>query len=242
VGQPTDGFTIPNQPLDPSYAGGLISASVGSFSQFGRQGSNPQYQYPLVYNPKVNYTRMVGRHSLKMGFEMQRIATDVSDFNPKYGQLSFTGYFSDPCYITNPSCVNSLSATQKDVYGLADYIFGAPNNYTLNNNPVAHYRQWMYFGYIQDDFKFNNKLTLNLGLRYEFATPQYVTDNKLANFNPVNQTLIYASDGSLYNRALVHPRSEQLGVARWSRLPCVAEDRYSIRLWHQLGAVQPRRR
>jgi len=205
VGQPTDGFTIPNQPLDPSFAGGLISSSVGSFSQFGRQGSNPQYQYPLVYNPKVNYTRMVGRHSLKMGFEMQRIATDVSDFNPKYGQLSFTGYFSDPCYITNPSCVNSLSATQKDVYGLADYIFGAPNNYTLNNNPVAHYRQQMYFGYIQDDFKFNNKLTLNLGMRYEFATPQYVTDNKLANFNPVDHTLIYASDGSLYNRALVHP-------------------------------------
>jgi len=217
VGQPTAGFTIPNEPLDPSYAGGLITASAGSFSQFGRQGSNPQYQYPLVYDPKVNYTKLLGRHSLKMGFEMQVIDTDVSDFNPKYGQLSFTGYFSDPCYATTPSCVNSLSTTAKDVYGLADFIFGAPNNYTLNNNPVAHYRQRMYFGYIQDDFKLNNKLTLNMGLRYEFATPQYTSNNQLANFDPITQSLIYASSGSLYNRALVHPDpndwAPRLGVA-----------------------------
>ncbi len=205
VGAPTAGFTIPNQPLDPSFAGGLISSSVGSFSQLGRQGSNPQYQYPLVFDPKLNYTRIFGHHTLKAGVEFQNIQTDVSDFNPKYGQLSFTGYFSNPCYATSPSCVNSLSSTAKDVYGLADFLYGAPSNYTLNNNPVAHYRQQMYFGYVQDDFKVNSRLSLNLGLRYEFATPQYTADNKLANFDPATKKLIFASDGSLYNRALVHP-------------------------------------
>ena len=232
VGQPTAGFTIPNEPLDPSYAGGLISSSAGSFSQFGRQGSNPQYQYPLVYNPKVNYTKILGRHSLKMGFEFQNIQTDVSDFNPKYGQLSFTGYFSDPCYATNPSCVNSLSTTAKDVYGLADYLYGAPNNYTLNNNPVAHYRQQMYFGYLQDDFKVSPKLTVNMGLRYEFATPQYTSDNKLANFDPVTHSLIFASNGSLYDRALVHPDpndwAPRLGVAYQVRPKTVIRSAYGI--------------
>jgi hypothetical protein len=232
VGDPTAGFTIPNEPLDPSYAGGLITASAGSFSQFGRQGSNPQYQWPLVYNPKVNYTKILGRHSLKMGFEYQNIDTDVSDFNPKYGQLSFTGYFSDPCYATTPSCVNSLSTTAKDVYGLADFIFGAPNNYTLNNNPVAHYRQRMYFGYIQDDFKFNSKLTFNLGLRYEFATPQYTSNNQLANFDPVTDSLIYASNGSLYNRALVHPDpndwAPRAGIAYQVRPKTVIRAAYGI--------------
>ncbi len=232
VGQPTAGFTIPNEPLDPSYAGGLISSSAGSFSQVGRQGSNPQYQYPLVYNPKVNYTKILGRHSLKMGFEFQNIATDVSDFNPKYGQLSFTGFFSDPCYAATPSCVNNLSTTAKDVYGLADFIYGAPNNYTLNNNPVAHYRQQMYFGYIQDDFKFSPKLTLNIGLRYEFATPQYTSNNQLANFNPITSSLIQASSGSLYSRALVHPDpndwAPRIGLAYQVRPKTVVRAAYGI--------------
>ncbi|HVO98371.1 MAG TPA: TonB-dependent receptor [Bryobacteraceae bacterium] len=232
VGQPTSGFTIPNQPLDPSFAGGLITSSVSGFSQFGRQGSNPQYQYPLVYDPKVNYTKIIGRHSLKFGFEYQHIDTDVSDFNPKYGQLSFSGYFSDPCYATNPSCVNGLSSTAKAVYALADYLYGAPSNYTLNNNPVAHYRQRMYFGYVQDDFKVNSKLTLNLGLRYEFTTPQYTSDNKLANFNPQNNSLIFASNGSLYNRALVHPDpnnwAPRVGLAYQVRPKTVIRSAYGI--------------
>jgi hypothetical protein len=205
---------------------------VSGFSQLGRQGSNPQYQYPLVYNPKVNYTRILGRHSLKMGFEYQLINTDVSDFNPKYGQLSFGGYFSDPCYASNPSCVNNLSTTAKQVYGLADYLYGAANNYTLNNNPVAHYRQRMYFGYLQDDFKVSNRLTVNLGMRYEFATPQYVSDNHLANFDPQNNTLIFASDGSLYNRALVHPDpnnwAPRIGLAYQALSKTVIRSAYGI--------------
>ena len=91
------------------------------------------------------------------------------------GQLSFTGLFQRPvATLTNPRSREQLSAPPRNrSTALADYIYGAPSNYELNNNPVAHYRQRMYFGYIQDDFKATNKLTLNLGLRYEFATPQY---------------------------------------------------------------------
>jgi hypothetical protein len=205
LGLPTDGFAIPNQPTDPSLAGGLVSIGLSGFSALGRQSSNPQYQDPFVGDPKVNYTRIMGRHSLKTGFEFQLIDTAVSDFHPQYGVENFTGFFSDPFFFTNPSVLNSLSSTLKAVYSLADFIYGAPNHYELDNNPIAHYRQRMYFGYLQDDFTVNRKLTLNLGVRYEFATPQYERDNKLSNFNPVNNTMIFATDGSLYNRALVHP-------------------------------------
>ena len=204
-GQSTAGLTIPNQPNDPSLAGGLFTVNLNGFSQLGRQGSNPQYQDPFVADPKVNYTKIAGRHSIKTGFEYQLIDTAVSDFHPQYGQEDFTGSFSDPDYFVNPASVNSLSSTQKALYSIADFIYGAPSHYELDNNPVAHYRQRMYFAYVQDDFKFSPKLTFNLGLRYEFATPQYERDNRLANFDPVNNTMVYASNGSLYNRALVHP-------------------------------------
>jgi Carboxypeptidase regulatory-like domain/TonB dependent receptor-like, beta-barrel len=204
LGLSTPDFVIPGEPTG-SLSGGLFSVGLSGFSALGRQSSNPQYQDPFVGDPKVNLTKIIGRHSLKVGFEYQLIDTAVSDFHPQYGVENFTGFFSDPTYLANPSSVNSLSNTGKEVYSLADFIFGAPSHYELDNNPVAHYRQRMYFAYVQDDFKFNSKLTLNLGLRYEFATPQYERDNQLANFDPVNDTLIFASGGGLYNRALVHP-------------------------------------
>jgi hypothetical protein len=206
LGLNTPQFTIPGEPTGASLAGGLFSVGLSGFTALGRQSSNPQYQDPLVGDPKLNFTKIVGRHSLKMGVEFQMIDTAVSDFHPQYGTENFTGYFSDPAYFTNPSALNSLPSATQQVYSMADFIFGAPSHYELDNNPVAHYRQRMYFGYVQDDFKVSPKLTLNLGLRYEFATPQYERDNRLANFSLAADALIYAQPGSLYNRALVHPQ------------------------------------
>jgi hypothetical protein len=200
LGQPVGGFAVPNLPVDPTFAGGLYSLNLGGgLSQLGRQSSNPQYQYPIVLNPKVNFTRILGRHSLKMGFEYQMIDTAVSDFHPKYGVDNYTGYYSAPAGI------GTLSGNQQQVYSFADFLFGARNHYELNNNPVAHLRQRMYFGYLQDDFKVSQKLTLNLGIRYEFATPQWERDNHLSNFDPTTNSMILAKSGSLYDRALVHP-------------------------------------
>ncbi|MFL6463358.1 MAG: carboxypeptidase regulatory-like domain-containing protein [Bryobacteraceae bacterium] len=201
LGAPVGGFAVPNLPTDPTFAGGLYSLNLGGgLSQLGRQSSNPQYQYPIVLDPKINYTKILSRHSLKFGFEYQMIDTAVSDFHPKYGVDNYTGYYSNPNFPT----VSGGSYSQQ-VYSLADLMFGLRNHYEQNNNPVAHLRQRMYFGYVQDDFKVNQRLTLNLGARYEFATPQWERDNHLANFNPQTGSMIFASNGSLYNRALVHP-------------------------------------
>jgi hypothetical protein len=206
LGLSTPDFYIPNQPADAALAGGLFTVGLnGGLTALGRSSSNPQFQYPFVGNPKVVFTKIVGRHSVKTGFEYQFIDTQVSDFHPQYGNENFAGSFSDPAYFTNPSALNSLSGVQKQAYAIADFIFGAPSHYELANNPVAHLRQRMYFAYVQDDFRVNQKLTLNLGLRYEFATPQYEKDNKLANFLPSADALIYAKSGSLFDRSLVKP-------------------------------------
>ncbi|MEO8075366.1 MAG: TonB-dependent receptor, partial [Acidobacteriota bacterium] len=90
-------------------------------------------------------------------------------------------------------------------YNLADFMLGLRSSYGIITPFVANLRQRMHFGYLQDDFKATTKLTLNLGLRYEYATPQYEKDNFLTNFDPATNTLIGAKNGSIYDRALVNP-------------------------------------
>jgi hypothetical protein len=197
IGQPnaTQAYGIPGLPDDPRFAGGLYAQSVGGYTQFGQQSSNPQFQDPYVINPKANFTYLAGRHSLKFGYEHQRLDTAIDDFNPKYGQDNYASRFSVP---TGMSSTNNL-------YNLADFMFGLRNRYALNNAVIVNYQQRMHFWYVQDDFKLNSKLTLNIGLRYEFATPQWERDNILSNFDPVSRTIIRSKSGGIYDRALVNP-------------------------------------
>ena len=84
------------RPTRASPAACRRSSSRG-YSDLGRQATNPQWQYPTVCNPKVNYTLAAsGRHSLKAGYEFQHIETEVQDVNPLYGRDTYTGQFTRP--------------------------------------------------------------------------------------------------------------------------------------------------
>lgn len=193
---------IPGLPTDPQVARSLNIQSVGNYSQFGNQGSNPQYQDPSVYNPKVNYTLVRGRHNLKMGYEYQAIYTKIDDFNPVDGQDTYSGNFSyDGASATTLSAADTGT---KEAADLADFIFGASNSYQLNNFVNVHLNQRMHYFYLQDDIRMNSKLTVNAGIRYELVTPQWESNNKLSNFDPATALLETASSGSLFQRALVH--------------------------------------
>jgi len=184
---------------DPRLTGGLTPQEVSGFTNFGRQPTNPQWQHPFLYNPKAVYSIVRGRHNFKMGYEYQRVHTEIQDVNPLYGRDIYTGQYSRVAGSPNPSAFDSGS------YNLADFIFGARSEYQLVNFYIAQYRQVMNYAYFQDDWKVNSKLTLNLGLRYEYATPQWEAGNVLTNFDPASNRLIPAKDGSIADRAQVNP-------------------------------------
>lgn len=210
---------IPGLPTDPTVIRALSSENVTGFTSWGAQNSNPQFQNPFVINPKINYSILKGRNSMKLGWEFLSINTEIDDFNPVYGSENFNGAFSQcvfPVSGSTTSFTNVCNPTQgtnqvtptdtgtKEATYLTDFLTGARSTYQLNNFVVVNYHQRMNFFYFQDDLKLTPKLTVNAGLRYELVTPQYVDGNHLANFDPTTNTLIQASGGSLYNRALVH--------------------------------------
>jgi hypothetical protein len=94
----------------------------------------------------------------------------------------------------------------------------------------------MHFLYFQDDWKVSPRFTLNLGVRYEFATPQWEDQNRLSNFDPVNLNLIHASSGGVYERTLVKPDrnnwAPRIGIAYTLTPKTVIRSGYGISFIH----------
>ncbi len=195
---------IPGLPTSSTVVRSLNVQSVNGYSQFGNQGSNPQFQNPTVYNPKVNFTFLRGRQQLKVGYEYQGVYTTIDDFNPVYGEDTYNGGYSNGAATASGSQLSSQNTGYKEAVALADFLFGARDTYQLNNFVIVHLNQRYNFMYLQDDIRVNSQLTVNAGLRYELVTPQWESSNKLANYDPGTQSLVQATNGSLYNRALVN--------------------------------------
>jgi hypothetical protein len=200
-----DLYGIPGLPTFPDLTGGLSTQNIGGFNGMGRQATNPQFQNPTTWDPKVNYSIIRGRHALKAGAEMQIVHTEVMDINPVYGLESYSGQFSKPTCAQLGQPATCTLVNDSTSYNLADFMFGLPSQVQLANWLVGNYRQRLYFLYGQDDFRVNSKLTVNLGLRWEYASPRWERDNGLSNFDPSTNTMLRAKDGGTYARTLVNP-------------------------------------
>src|SRR3984885_11118586 len=201
-----DAITIPGLPTNPTVAGGLPSTSISNFTAFGRQSTNPQWQDPSLLDPKVNFTWVRGKHSLKFGYEYEHIWMAVNDNNPLYGSWTYGGGYST---------VGSNKVA--DDYW-ADFMFGLTSSYQLANYFVVHLRQTLDSAYAQDDWKVLPNLTLNLGVRWEYGSPYSEQNNYISNFDPVSQSVLTIAPGAVagngitpgnpggtYGKTLVNP-------------------------------------
>lgn len=201
------------QGLPSSLAGGFPTQIVTGFSNptFGRQTTNPQFQNPTSWNPKFNYSIIRGKHSLKMGYEFLAIRTEVLDINPLYGSDTYSGQYSKPTCALLGQAAGCSIPNDPTSYDLADFYFGLPSTVAQGSNLTTNLRQHVNSLYIQDDWRVTPKLTINAGLRWEYATPIWDRDNYWSNFDPATNTLVRAKPGSLYNRALVNPDYKDWG-------------------------------
>lgn len=187
-------YGITGLPEDRDLVGGLTPQSITGYSQLGRQSTNPQFQNPTNINPRASYTWTAGRQTLKLGFEYSAVNVDVNDTNPNYGLDSYTSQFTRPA-----------GRSSSNQYNLADFMLGLRSQYGFATRVVAPMRRRSYYSYIQNDFKATPRLTLNIGLRYEFVTPWYAAGDKMSNFDPATKTMVLAKSGSLRDRSLVDP-------------------------------------
>ena len=220
-----DAFSIPGLPSNPIVAGGLPSEGITGFTGFGRQSTNPQWQDPALLDPKVNYTWVIGNHSLKFGEEYEHIWMAVNDNNPLYGSWTYGGGYSLCDAAISANCATTASggaaptAAVSDTYW-ADFLFGATSSYQLANYFVVHLRQTLDSAYAQDDWKVAPKFTLNLGVRWEYGSPYSEWKNYISNWDPVSQTVLTVnpsvlaagngitpvSPGGVYGKTLMDPQ------------------------------------
>ena len=118
------------------------------------------------HNANVSLSKFVGRHTLKFGGDYRQIALK---FTPERSSGDF--FFDRRFTASSPT-----AGTGGD--GFAAFLLGLPST-GLINVPTEHDFYIHYVaGYAQDDWRVNNKLTVNVGLRYEFEQGMQERNNK----------------------------------------------------------------
>ncbi|MGD0348321.1 MAG: carboxypeptidase regulatory-like domain-containing protein [Terracidiphilus sp.] len=219
-------FNIPGLPTDPQYTGGVTYQYFidGGWTSLGRLWTSPQYQNPSLWDPKANYTRLMGSHSLKAGVEYQMLHVAQQDLHPVMGGNVYTesnygagyGYYNG-LYgpLTGP-----VTSENTRMFDYANFLLGYQAEMGLASPTISQLRSWGWAGYLQDDWRATRRLTLNMGLRYEFNTPIYEASNQLANFVPATPftgavpttiqtgTIVQASSS---NRYTINPNTADFG-------------------------------
>lgn len=188
--------------LPDIYYPGVI-VSQGSTTSMGRTGY--WFQEPKSFNIESKMSKNVGKHYIKFGGEYRREL--VTAARPRFATLNFDAGTTANTYL-NPNV--GLSGD-----GWATFLLGAlENDSDVRSIPIQRPRVNMLGFFFHDDFKITQKLTLNLGLRYEYFGAMVDPENRLSRYldltNPIpefqgaNQPVLPAAATALRTSAPVY--------------------------------------
>ncbi|HZR57521.1 MAG TPA: TonB-dependent receptor [Terriglobales bacterium] len=170
---------FPGVPFN-SQIGGLPSLSFSDGTVgIGSSGYLPsvEKQNSFVFNENLSWTR--GRHAVKFGTEIRHEQFTIFQPASPRGSMSFGNDFTD-----NPEAPGTGGES------VATFLLGIPDGGSITSLHNVDYRRQIYAFFAQDDFKISQRLTLNLGLRYELFTTIKEAHNEQANFDFATQSLI----------------------------------------------------
>jgi len=165
--------------------GGLPAFGIGALSTLGSNAFLPSDEVSSTFQLTDDVTKIYGKHTFKMGIEWQHVKFSTLQPPWSHGQFGFGGY-------TEPSGGNSgnvgiadfLLVPKTNAYenGI-DYVGGTNGMYVSNISLTDNGKNY-YGGYLNDDWKVSSKLTVNLGVRYDFFGLVYEHHGEQANFVP----------------------------------------------------------
>lgn len=177
-----EGFTA------PSIYGITNDIPTLAISGFNTLGAAPRQfnNFNRIFNWKDDFSKVVGNHNFKTGVLIMRSRKNQDNIPAINGSLNFaTGHSNS----TNNA--------------LADALIGNFQQYQeANTNREGWYRFSQVEPYVQDDWKISARLTVNLGLRFQYMQPQYsVLQNTVLflpqYFNPAKAPRIAPSTGAI---------------------------------------------
>ena len=130
-----------------------------------------------IYSFQPTYTRMMGKHSVKTGYDMRL----YREFGANAGRQAGDYLIRNNAAFTR-QLDNSTSQNWQDV---ASFLVGLPTGGSIEVNGTRLNSTWYHGLFVQDDWRLSNKLTVNLGLRYEYEGATTDSENRnVRGFDP----------------------------------------------------------
>ena len=148
---------------------GIPDIRISGFTQLGSFHNFPKIVGPdKVYDLIDQVSYLKGKHAFRFGGELRRDLVHQATFRAGRGRIRFQG---------NRAFDGSTP--------LEDFLAGFPSRATfLAGDPTRNISQWLYAGYMQDDWRITPRVTLNLGFRYELQGVPTEANNLFGNWEP----------------------------------------------------------
>lgn len=175
--------------------GGLPAFGFGGLATLGSNSFLPSDEVSQTLQVGDDFTKIYGKHNFKMGMEFQHVKFQTLQPAWSHGQFDYNGSFTDVpnnnssttgiAQFVVPPAANSANSEGETIPSTVGIPFSGGSDEVYASNISTTYDERNYFAaYLQDDFKISPKLTLNLGLRYDYFAPISESNGGQANFVP----------------------------------------------------------